>query len=498
VAVLCSTVVGVGLKAAGVDDSAVAQAMKQGERQRAWALIQKGASVTTPLGDGSTALHWAAYRSDIESMDRLLRAGADVNAVNDLDATPLWVAASAANAGTAAKLLQAGADPSRSPATGGTPLMIAARRGDVDMVAQLLRAGADVNAAEASRGQTALMWAVTKGHSEVIQQLIDGGANIEARSRLLRTVVLPCCQHYPLDSGSHWTDLGGFTPLLFASRLGNVAAAERLLDAGADVDVKTPEGATALVVSAHSGQAATTALLLERGADPNAAGNGYTALHAAVLRENEQMVKELLAYGADPNARIAKGTWARRSQADYAFMKEWVGATPIWLAAGFQKTGIIDALVAAGGDPLLTSPDGTTALMTAAVGLSPRALFQSIVVVLPRGEEQPTLAAVTRLANLGVPINATNADGDTALHRAASKRFDTVVQFLVDRGASVSAKDNEGRTPLVCALDHCHLLNAEAEKKGFSSAGAFRAFREKQNSVKNTTVELLRQLGATN
>src|SRR6185436_18811117 len=67
-------------------------AAKTGNRDALRALIQKGADVNAAEADGSTALHWASYRDDVESADVLLRSGARVNAAIDLGATPLWTA----------------------------------------------------------------------------------------------------------------------------------------------------------------------------------------------------------------------------------------------------------------------------------------------------------------------------------------------------------------------------------------------------------------------
>ena len=67
-------------------------AAKNGDKEALRTLLQKGANANTPEGDGSTALHWASYRDDIETADLLIRAGAKVNAANDLGVTPLWTA----------------------------------------------------------------------------------------------------------------------------------------------------------------------------------------------------------------------------------------------------------------------------------------------------------------------------------------------------------------------------------------------------------------------
>jgi ankyrin repeat protein len=128
--------------------------------------------------------------------------------------------------------------------------------------------------------------------------------------------------------------------------------------------------------------------------------------------------------------------------------------------------------------------------MAAAQGWSPRALFQDASPLLPPGEERHTLEIMKVLVDLGANVNAANAVGDTALHRAASKRFNGVIQFLSDNGAILNARDEQGRTPLACAVRHCHLLT---NRKGSFVEADFRALAERDS---NSTTDLLRRLGA--
>src|SRR5262249_44763421 len=136
---------------------------------------------------------------------------------------------------------------------------------------------------------------------------------------------------------------GGFTPLLFAARNGDVESAQLLLAAGASPNEAAPDGTSALVLAAHSGQPAVALTLLDHGADINDAGSGYTALHAAVLRGNRELVVALLRKGANPNAPLTKGTPVKRFGNDYALDEALAGATPLWLAAKFLEPRIIEA-----------------------------------------------------------------------------------------------------------------------------------------------------------
>src|SRR5262249_53983211 len=150
---------------------------------------------------------------------------------------------------------------------------------------------------------------------------------------------------------------GGSTPLLFASRSGEVECVRSLIAAGADVNDQLPNGMTALVLAAHSGNGEAARLLLEKGADPNADGAGYTALHAAILRSDLALVNTLLAHGAKPGVQITKGTPLRRNSQDYNLPATLIGATPYWLAAKYVEPDIMRALSAAGAETSVSLGD---------------------------------------------------------------------------------------------------------------------------------------------
>ena len=130
--------------------------------------------------------------------------------------------------------------------------------------------------------------------------------------------------------------------MLFAARVGRRrVGASCCSQAGADANDALPDGISALVLAAHSGARRGWALLLEKGADPNAFGTGYTALHAAIAEKRSDLVKALLAHGADPNVRIAKGTPLRRDTTDCNLPATLIGSTPYLLAARFLEPDIM-------------------------------------------------------------------------------------------------------------------------------------------------------------
>jgi ankyrin repeat protein len=405
------------------------------------ALLNQRVDVNEAAADGTTALHWASYRDNLESADLLIRAGARVNAENDLGATPLWTASMNGSAAMVRTLLQAGADPNLALLLGETPLMAASRSGNPDASAELLDKGANVNA-RGPRGQTALMWAVSEQHPEVVKILLAHGADLHAKSDVWRDMMA-----VPPHGKPEYNRLiphGGDTALMFAARVGDLASAKLLLAAGANVNDADAWGVSAMVLAAHSGFTELVEFLLDNGADANAIGPGFTALHEAVMRRDERMVDALLAHGANPNTPLQTWTPERRSSADFNFAPSLVGATPFWLAAHFREPAIMRLLVKQGADPLFVlrneyyvndfndrRTQASTALL-AALGIGGGRAW-----VLPdRAQlEALVLESVQLAIVLGVDVNAVNTDGRTALDVARASKIESIVNVLVAHGA---------------------------------------------------------------
>lgn len=488
--------------AAAAEEVPLIEAVKAADPAAVSSLLGTGTDVDAAQPDGATALHWAVFRDHVEIAGLLIDAGADVNAANELGATPLWLAADNGSAPMVERLLAAGARPNVALPEGETPLMTAARTGNSDAVRSLIDAGADVNVVEETRGQTALMWAVAQGQHAVVDLLIADGADVTARSkvrpRLMHAENTNAGQY---DSGIIW-NRGGFTPLLFAARHGDIESARRLLGAGAHVDVSAPTGATPLVVAAHSGHGEFGAYLLTAGADPNDIGAGYSALHVAALRGDERLVEALLEHGADPDARLEAGTPLRRTSQDWALNPALVSATPYWLAAYYREPNIMRDLVAAGADPRLTTLERWRPVSDRAGGVGPphvdggfipplvaalrgpanKGRFFISAVRDPEGEERRVFATVQVALELGADADEVARDGGAAIHTAAQRNFTTVVELLAQYGADINLRNGRGRSPL-------QLADAAAAGRNRNSEAAARA-------PTGSTADVLRELGA--
>ena len=453
-------------------DTSLAGAVQRRDRQAVLSLAKEKAQINAPQSDGATALHWAVYFDDAEITALLIRAGAHVNTPNNYGVTPLVLAAENGNATIIEQLLKAGADPNRTVRSGETPLMLAARTGRVEAVTALLRAGANVNAKEDWNGQTALMWAAAAGHGTAVEALLKGGADLRARSN------------------------AETTPLMFAVRKGDIQSVQAMLAAGADVNEKRPDLAAPLLIAIINGHEDLVDLLLDKGADPNAeggstdltapgmrarpipielktppfrqqllevateGGNGrnnswgkplQAAVHVANWHISDQfisvhfdrlrVIRSLLAHGADINGR---NTDMEPRWSGARYRRRLVGATAFLFAAKAADVEVMRLLLGHGGDPKINTGINITPLMAAA-GIA-WASNQD------RASEEQVLEAVKLLVDeAGADVNALNDVGETAMHAAAYRGANSVVQYLYDKGAKLDVVAKDGRTPLIIA-----------------------------------------------
>jgi ankyrin repeat protein len=433
-------------------DSRLADAAQSQDNATVDSLLKQKVDVNAPQPDGTTALQWAVRQDDLETADLLIHAGANVKAANRFGATPLSLAATNGNAAMIEKLLKAGEDANAVVSeSGDTILMLAARTGRPEAVAMLLNHGADVNKTNAT-GQTALMWAAAERNSAAVQVLIDHKADVAAKTH-------QAPPPKPMDTiFSAPFPVGGMTALLFAARQNDMKSAAILLAAGADVKQGAQDGTSPILVAILNGHYTLANFLLEHGADPNAVdGKGRAALHAAVDMRNLEwstrpappekdpmaeldLIKALLAHGANPNARLTKKIPLRGQPSFDGRWANMIGATPFWRAAQSDDVTVMRLLKEKGADPLLSTTDHTTPLMVAAgVGWSDG---QS------HGSQSDAPEALKLCLEWGGDVNAANDVGYTALHGAAFRGANEVVTLLVEKGARMDVKNQEGRLPV--------------------------------------------------
>ena len=151
-----------------------------------------------------------------------------------------------------------------------------------------------------------------------------------------------------------------------------------------------------------------------------------------------QLVKALLAHGANPNARMTK-----RPPHSSAATRTPPGATPFLLASAAADVEMMKMLLAAGADPTLVTDTKTTAVM-AASGLN-RSVGESALT------EAQALEAVKLLLELGADARGATTIGENALFGAAYRGWNTLLALLIEKGANVNAVSKAGITPWLAA-----------------------------------------------
>lgn len=443
-----------GMARAAAPTLPLIDAVKQGDIKAVRALLPKS-NVNAAEVDGSTALHWAAYENQPEVVDLLIRAGGNAKATNRYGVTPLSLASIKGNAAILERLIAAGADPNASLPGGETPLMTAARTGKADAIKVLLAHGASVNARETTRGQTALMWASAEGNADAVKALIEGGADFRLQAAgLSNKAAAGDAEATRFYANMVNRRMDALTPLLFAVRRGHMDAVRVLLDAGAGVSDLAPDGSGPVSLAIANAHYELASFLLDRGASPTVATTGWTALHQLVRtrRPSIERMAPPVGYGADSGLELAKKLVARGADVNARMVKDFndgyrrfekrKGATPFFLAAKGVDAKMMRLLLSLGADPRMATEDGSTPLMVAA-GYGDSAPNES-------GTDQDALAAVKVCldATGGDDVNAINKDGWTALHGAAYRGVNAMVTLLLDKGARLDVKTDEGFTPL--------------------------------------------------
>jgi len=462
-------------------DNSLAGLIQAGHRDAALKMIAAGADVNAAQGDGTTPLHWAAYKIDADLVKALLQRGAKPDVINNYGSSPLAEAVKVANAGLVKMLLDAGSNVEVPNQEDQTALMLAARAGSVDVADLLVRHGANVNAKEKWRGQTALMWAADAGSAAMTRFLIAHKADVNARA---------LANDWPTqmtgEPRNQYRPTGGLTPLLYAARSGCKDCVAALLDAGADVNHPNPDGVTPLMVAMDNFAFDTAKLLFERGANPNVWDWwGRTPLYVAIdmnsysldayaERTGPPIVKEkttalelarlFLDAGVNPNPQLDMHRPGRGGNSG-RFADEIIttGATPLLRAAGSQDKEVVRLLLDHGARVDVPNVMGVTPLMAAAgFGMEPAPRFNPDAADV----QDRSIATLEMLLAAGADVNARITDvksltarmgrgsslptrgGQSALFGAVQWAWPRVAGYLIGHGAKADIVDDLGVSPL--------------------------------------------------
>jgi ankyrin repeat protein len=520
-------------------------------------LIAAGANVRaiTRLGN-YTALIFAAEAGHAQAIDALVAAGADVKGTTASGVTPLMLASASGQVEAVKTLLARGADVNvAEPTRGETALMFAVANRRIDVVHALINAKANVNAATKvvnlkaappSPEEEAYLAAVAAGRgggagrggapgggrqagAPAGPATPAGAASASGATPAATTTQAPAPRAAGATPGTApaaadqgggggrrggggrggaggiagvsrpytYAELingqGGLTPLLFATRQGDLESTKAILEAGAPIDtVSGGDNTSPLLMAVINGHFDLAAYLVDRGATPAlASDNGVTPLYAALnvqwapralypqprtyLQQKLtylEFMKKLLDKGVDPNTRLLKKVWYQEYNFPLLGVDE-IGATPFWRAAYAADVDAMKLLVSYGADPNIptikpagrprTGDAGGRETIDDVSGLPPVPIAGPGIPALLAaagagfgegfaGNSHRTapggfLPAVKYLVEeLHVDPNIRDHEGNTALHDAAARGDVPMIEFLVSKGADVKAVNRAGET----------------------------------------------------
>ena len=419
----------------------------------------------TTDGSDSTPLLMAVSKGDLALVNKLLKSGANPNAKNKLSTTPLLEAALQSNGEIVKALMEAGADPNVAGPDGQTALMLIARGDNVAAAKLLLDKGANPKARESQREQTALMWAAANNQGPMARLLIERGAEVDAKTATdLMT---------PLVSGeprAQPRSPGGMTALMFASREGCLECVAAMLEKGAKIDLPDPEGVTPLIWAIWNTRFDVARYLIEHGANVNRFDWwGRTPLYLAVdyvtlphggrpdqpsLDETLpiDIVRLLLDKGADPNPQLKMTAPLRATGNDRGLDPMLApGVTPLIRAAKAFDVDSMKALLDHGADISLTTSRAMTATLAASgmgsTDADTRGYFTTSDV------QERAIAALELMFQHGGPVNGKAGQfAQVPLHGAAFWGWNTVVEYLLKKGAEINLADSRGYTAVDYAM----------------------------------------------
>ena len=412
-------------------------------------LLQRGANPYLADRSGWTALHCAASNGSVDGMQELLKACRDgMDTVNKDGETPLLLAIRMHREEIARALMAAGADVRASNNEGQNSLDVARSEKLHDLVVELHNMGAYPHKDRAlldmardgrmdrmkvffennpdavadvrdENGMTPLMFAAATGHTECAEMLLDAGADVNARDNV------------------------GMTPLLFAALEGRMDALKLLLAKGADMQASTKGGWTPLLLAVGHRHTGMAQFLLHSGANVNAANiEGATPLHVAATNNHCEMVELLIVHGASLETEDSYG---------------W---TPLMVAAAYGHASVVKLLLQAGASVDHRDENEWSAVHCAASAGSVGALR----LLAERGADiaamnQNRRTALSIASGLGyldmvrylveerrLPLNEGDYQGWTPLMHAAALGQESVVDYLLDKGADATLKNMSGET----------------------------------------------------
>lgn len=411
----------------------------------------------------------AARKGDSAKISNLLAQGADINFQDEYDWAAITIATTLNHKDVVATLIKAGANVDIVTAEGFafTPLKLAVYMGHKDIVQMLVNAGADVNATNDREGEKASLTAIfflgasnynKTTYTDILKTLLKAGAN-------------------PNPAKGEYNE-GFITPLMAATSLGNVEAVKILIEYGAKVNYKTPEGITACFIAEKRNQQEMIDILKIAGAkcEVNKSKNNKRSNIDKIELPIMQYVGDVcfipnfgpLRYNDKPLDIISKCEGKKITNIN---VQDEYGSTLLMntLIEDEYSEEYIKYLVKSGLNLELKNNDGDTALLVAA------------------SNNRYSLTTIKTLVAAGADVNARNSNGQTVLmahvigfggHESllmtyqCLSNYNEIIKTLVSAGADINAQDKDGKTALMYAFELEHNSDIFFLTKALLDAGA--------------------------
>ncbi|KAL2068429.1 hypothetical protein VTL71DRAFT_16527 [Oculimacula yallundae] len=439
-------------------DNAVLWAAKKGNDEVLEVLLDKKANPNALSKNGSTPLLKAAKRGNLATIQLLLKWKADINLANEKGETPLYRSSNNGFEAVAEELLRKHADLNIPIKSGSTPLLAAIKQANGHLAEILLDAGAEVNVKN-DLNETPLYWACAEGSAVIVKRLLDNGAEPNVITK-----------HHS-------------TPLLKAIESENTAAVDLLLQNKdkAKFEVTDSNVYSALNLASWMGNKEVVKMLLALGADLMVLDqDGDTPLHQAAYSGHLDVVSILLNAGANPEARNKVGKsplhyaagnghvdimellLSKNVQLDHG---DCEGRTPLSLASAnghdnairllSDHTADVDSKDNIGRSPIswaASENKESTVVLLHTLKANIESVDRNDRTALSWAASQESIAAANQLLLLYADVECKDKDGRTALSWAASGGQDEMAKRLLEAKAHVISFDNDGRSPLSWAV----------------------------------------------
>ncbi|WP_265027666.1 ankyrin repeat domain-containing protein [Wolbachia endosymbiont (group B) of Chorthippus parallelus] len=366
--------------------------------------------------DNWTPLHYAASNGDLKVVEFLVEKGADVNTITNDREKPIHVAAKHGHTEVVEFFIERkGLSVDEEGKNRWTPLHYAVSGGKLELTEFLIKKGANINAESLDSSNKTPLQLAQNGSYEIIKRIVLGKELIDAVKRndieKVRDYITSGADLNYSYEDKKWT------PLHYAAHLGYQSSAEVLINNNSTViDTKDSDNNEPLHIATACGHENIVKLLLknEKGllSVNNKGKSDWRPLHYAAEGGHLPIVKFLIEKKADINAVNSDGK------------------TPLELAREREHQEIVSLLLN-------------------------EALFEQVFGAVKKGN----LDEVKGYLDAGANVNHSDLQGWTPLHHAANRTIDDdeFVRFLVEKGANIDAKTNDGNKPLHIASSHAHI-----------------------------------------